>query len=90
MVEPPPRLVELRVWIEPPNANAGRTEDDAEMLVEAMASEAGACEGQVRAAAIAVRLSNELEPVKIMVWSKLLGKKIGAKARRGKRDQKYM
>ncbi len=67
LVEPPPRFVELRVWIEPPNVNAGRTEDDAAMLDDAMASDAGACDEGARAAATAVRLSNEEEPVKIMM-----------------------
>ena len=67
MVEPPPRLVELRVWIEPPKVNAGRMDNDAAMLVEAMASEAGACVEGARAAAIAEHLSSEEEPAKIIV-----------------------
>lgn len=71
-MEPPPRLVELRVWIEPPKVKAGRTEEEAAMLVEAMASEAGACEAGARAAATAVRLSKAEVPAKIMVSEKVM------------------
>lgn len=67
LVEPPPRLVELRVWIEPPNAKAGRMVEEAATLVDAMASEAGACEVGARAAAAAVRRSKEELPVRIML-----------------------
>lgn len=56
--------------MEPPNAKAGRIGDDAAMLVEATASEAGACDAEARAAAaMAVRLSKEdVAPVSIMVY----------------------
>lgn len=53
--------------MEPPKANAGRTGDDAAILVEAMASEAGACEVGARAAATADRLSKEEAPAKIIL-----------------------
>lgn len=42
-------------------------DDDAATLVEAMASEAGACVEGARAAAIAEHLSSEEEPAKIIV-----------------------
>ena len=53
--------------MEPPKANAGRMVEEAATLVEAMASDAGACEVGARAAAAAVRRSKEELPVRIMM-----------------------